>query len=494
MEISPLPVREKESLEKTAEIRDALERINDAFLAVNKNWKITYINDKAAQLAGCLAKDALGKNLLDVFSESFVSDFPKLVDTAMTTQERQFQEDYFPLHQIWLESHIYPSPTGLSIYFRDITARKKNEEKLAESENRLRTIIQAEPECIKLLGPNCELLEMNPAGLAMIEADNFEQVRGKSVLGLVDPKYQEAFAKCVQDVYNGASGVMEFEIIGLKGSRRWIETHAAPLRNGGQKIISFLSVSRDITGKKEVEQELKKQFDDIQKTNFELDRFVYSVSHDLRAPLTTILGLINVAEREDIPASQHKYLRLIRDSVNRLDGFIKDILDYSKNARGEAIIDKIDFKELVAEAQNRLQPIAESNLSVHVDINEDVPFFSDKTRVEIILNNLFSNAIKFQDHKKESRQISINAKISPDKVSIQFSDNGIGIEAKHVDKIFDMFYRASEKAKGSGLGLYIVKETLVKLGGTINVRSEFGVSTIFDLEIPNLRPVSDVIT
>src|SRR5688572_11419022 len=233
MKISPLPVSEQESLEKATEIRDALERINDAFLAVNKNWKITYINDKAAQLASCLAKDALGKDLLDVFPESFVSDFPKLVERAMATQEGQYQEDYFLSQQVWLESHLYPSPTGLSIYFRDITTRKKNEEKLAESENRLRTIIQAEPECIKLLGPNCELLEMNPAGLAMIEAEHMDQVKGKSVLGLVDPKYREAFVKCVQNVFNGASEVMEFEIIGLKGSHRWIESHAAPLRNGG---------------------------------------------------------------------------------------------------------------------------------------------------------------------------------------------------------------------------------------------------------------------
>jgi PAS domain S-box-containing protein len=487
MEISRLPVREQESLEKTAEIKDVLERINDAFLAVNKNWKITYINDKAAQLAGSQAKDALGKNLFDVFPKSFVADFPKLVETAMVTQERQYQEDYFQAPQVWLESHVYPSPTGLSIYFRDITTRKKNEEKLVESENRLRTIIQAEPECIKLLGPNCELLEMNPAGLAMIEAENFDQVKGKSVLGLVNPKYRDAFKQCVQDVFHGVSGVMEFEITGLKGSPRWIETHAAPLRNGDDKIIAFLSVSRNITGKKQVEQAMNKQFDDIQKTNFELDRFVYSVSHDLRAPLTTILGLINVAETEDISVPQQKYLGLIRDSVNRLDGFIKDILDYSKNARGETIIDQINFKEMVADVQQRLQPITESGLAVQVDINDDLPFYSDKTRVEIILNNLFSNAIKFRDPKKELSQISIRAKISTHAASIKFSDNGIGIEEKHVNKIFDMFYRATEKAKGSGLGLYIVKETLAKLGGTISVRSEFGVSTTFEMEIPNLK-------
>ena len=126
-------------------------------------------------------------------------------------------------------------------------------------------------------------------------------------------------------------------------------------------------------------------------------------------------------------------------------------------------------------------------LEASVEINDKVAFNSDRLRVGIILNNLFSNSIKYQDYGKKSSVVSIHIVTSPEHAWIRFSDNGIGIEEKHLSKIFDMFYRASENAKGSGLGLYIAKETVTRLGGTINVKSEFGVSTTFEIIIPNSK-------
>jgi len=141
--------------------------------------------------------------------------------------------------------------------FQDIDERKKSEIKLAESENRFRTILEAEPECIKLLGPNGELLMMNPAGLAMIEADNQEQVIGKSMLGILLPEHRSAFSDLTKNVFKGDSRKLEFEIEGLKGTRRWLETHAVPLKNQQGHIISLLGVTRDITERKKAEEEIK---------------------------------------------------------------------------------------------------------------------------------------------------------------------------------------------------------------------------------------------
>jgi PAS domain S-box-containing protein len=590
-----------------SEILDILERISDAFLAVSNDWRITYINQKALTITNRKSEEVIGKNLWSVFPEDFLSDFASLAKKALATQQHQHHEAYFQPYNRWFESHIYPSATGLSIYLNDITARKKTEIKLSESERRLHTIIQVEPECVKILGANCELLEMNPAGLAMIEADNLDQVRGHSVLRLVSPRYRDSFEKLTRDVFEGISGVMEFEMISLKGTQRWIETHAVPLRNDEEKVISLLGVSRDVTDRKiaekryrdifdniltgiyqttpegkfitanpamarmfgyaspeelidsvndisseiyanpgdrteiqsllekhgqihgrelkvlkrnrevmwvrinnravkdhlgntlyfegtleditqskRAERKLQKQFKELQKTNHELDRFVYSTSHDLRAPLASILGLINIAELEQIPETQRSYLQMIRSNINRLDGFIKDILDYSKNSRSDVKISKVNFKFIIDDLRQRLKLTA-SNLQIDTQIDDDVPFYSDQNRTEIILNNLFSNAVKFQDTMKEASFISIRVRVSPETATITFSDNGIGIESKYVEKVFDMFFRATEKAKGSGLGLYIVKEAVAKLGGTIELQSEFGVSTTFEVRIPNLR-------
>ncbi|MEO8415264.1 MAG: PAS domain S-box protein [Ginsengibacter sp.] len=138
----------------------------------------------------------------------------------------------------------------------DITDRRQAELNLVESENHLRTIIQSEPECIKLLNKNNEVLEMNPAGLAMIEADNIEQVIGNSFLKFIKPKYINAFEKLTRDVFNDVTGKLAFEITGFKGKSRWLETHSVPMKNVDGEVMSLLGIARDITESKEAEKAL----------------------------------------------------------------------------------------------------------------------------------------------------------------------------------------------------------------------------------------------
>jgi PAS domain S-box-containing protein len=140
---------------------------------------------------------------------------------------------------------------------RDITERKRGEQALARSEGRLRQIIEAEPECVKVLGANGSLVEMNPAGLAMIEADSLEQVRGRSVYRYIAPGHREAFIALTEKVLRGGSGTLEFELIGLKGTRRWLDTHAVPLRDAGGGASGLLAITRDITERKRAEAALK---------------------------------------------------------------------------------------------------------------------------------------------------------------------------------------------------------------------------------------------
>jgi PAS domain S-box-containing protein len=593
--------------DRNPEILEILERISDAFVAVSSDWKITYINKKARHVTNFRTEEVVGKDLWTVFPASVFANFPALAKEAAASQTPRHHEDYIATFDRWIEAHIYPSETGLSIYFNDITERKRTQLKLSESERRLHTIIQVEPECVKILGSAFELLEMNPAGLAMIEADNLEQVLGKSVLGLVSPDHREDFEMFVRNVFAGNPGVMEFEMMSLKGSIRWIETHAVPLRNEEGIVTSFLGVSRDVTDRKiaekkyrdifnniltgvyqarpdgklitanpamakmlgygspselidsvndifllmyaaskdsehiknllerrervqgmdlkmltrngekiwvkantvmvrdvngellhiegtledvtankRAERKLKKQFKILQKTNHELDRFVYSASHDLRAPLASILGLINISRREQISEAQSQYLKMMEASVHRLDGFIRKILDYSKNARTDITIDPIDFKAIIDEAYERVKLI-EPKLHLTLAIEGKGVIYSDKNRIGIIIDNLLSNAIKFQDPTKDSSRINITIHLTDERAAITFSDNGIGIEEKYLPKVFDMFFRATEKGMGSGLGLYIVKETLRKLKGTISVRSVFTSFTIFELFIPNLE-------
>lgn len=142
-------------------------------------------------------------------------------------------------------------------YAEDITERKMVEIELAESENRLKTILQNEPECVKLMDEEGCLLDMNPAGLAMIEADNFDMVRGAKVINIINEPYRAAYTQLIEDVFKGKDVQAEFTITGLKGTRRWLETHAVPFRNADGKIISLLAVTRDITKRKMAEENEK---------------------------------------------------------------------------------------------------------------------------------------------------------------------------------------------------------------------------------------------
>ncbi|MCF0059997.1 hybrid sensor histidine kinase/response regulator [Dyadobacter chenwenxiniae] len=235
-------------------------------------------------------------------------------------------------------------------------------------------------------------------------------------------------------------------------------------------------------------EDLKERNLELQKANEELDKFVYSASHDLRAPLMSVLGIVNLALLEDDVKSQNEYLELIRQSVKKLDTFIINIIDYYKNARGIPVVTDISFKELVTEAQETIQYLPEyGNLKMTTDIDQEGVFQSDVMKLRIIFNNLINNAIKFQDKSKPHQFVHLTIKSTPKQAKIIVEDNGHGIKESDQDKIFRMFYRAGATNSGSGIGLYIVHEAIAKLGGAITVSSKVGEGSIFEVNIPSIH-------
>lgn len=245
--------------------------------------------------------------------------------------------------------------------------------------------------------------------------------------------------------------------------------------------------------RKKAEQALRKQNEELVKINKELDSFVYSVSHNLRAPLMSVLGLIRLAGSEinrptngTTPSVLPEYFSMIEHSINKLDDTLKEILDYSRNARSEIRMEQVNLRTLIEDGFERLKFHEGSDqIQKIIHIDEQVPLYSDPYRLTIVLNNLISNAIKYRDANKERPFIRIDARISNSTAQITFSDNGIGIAQELQSKIFDMFFRATERSEGAGLGLYIVKETIEKLGGNITMQSELGTGTEFTIGIPN---------
>lgn len=246
--------------------------------------------------------------------------------------------------------------------------------------------------------------------------------------------------------------------------------------------------------RKKAEYTLRRQNEELIKINKELDSFVYSVSHNLRAPLMSVLGLVNLAQLENRNADQSmsNYFNMMQQSIHKLDETLKEILDYSRNARSALHVSPVDIRKTIEDSFERMKYMEGSDqIRKSIHIRNNAPFYSDSYRLSVILNNLVSNAIKYKDPAKGECVLAVTADITPSRLELVVSDNGIGIPRIHVPRIFEMFFRATEKGDGAGLGLYIVRETVEKLEGAVTVQSKNGDGTTFFITLPNMKMTED---
>jgi signal transduction histidine kinase len=222
---------------------------------------------------------------------------------------------------------------------------------------------------------------------------------------------------------------------------------------------------------------------ELQKVNEALDRFVYSVSHDLRSPLSSILGLINLAHLTKDPNELVQIIKMIQGRVLAQDNFIREIIDYSRNARTETVVEPLKLKKQVEEVIDILKFDGQADkIEFRIKIPDECTIVTDKIRLTVILSNLIGNAIKYHDLTKTNPFIEI--RFQEDITSVHVEDNGSGVMPQHQQKIFNMFYRGSDRVTGSGLGLFITREAVAKLGGTISLKSVYGEGSTFTVTFP----------
>jgi PAS domain S-box-containing protein len=257
-----------------------------------------------------------------------------------------------------------------------------------------------------------------------------------------------------------------------------------PDKHGNPKSVVGSII--DISDRKHAEEQIVHQNELLAKANEELDRFVYSASHDLRAPLSSLLGLITIAERTESNDEIMKCLTMMRDRINTMDGFIREITDYSRNSRLEISLEAVPIHAFVKGIIENLKYIEGADkIEIKNEIPIDLLVTTDMARLRVVISNLLANAFRYHDLTKSNPFIKIKTTNTQGMFRLSIQDNGQGISADHQTKIFNMFYRASEISDGSGLGLYIVRETLEKLSGAIEVQSDLGKGSTFTVTLPN---------
>lgn len=233
-------------------------------------------------------------------------------------------------------------------------------------------------------------------------------------------------------------------------------------------------------------QALKQKNQDLEKALGELEKFVYSASHDLRAPLVSILGVVKVARAENIGGTSGEYFAMIEKSVKRLDGFVQNIISYYQNRKQGEVLADINLEILLDEVIEHYRYFdGAEKIDIQKITSQSKPVRLDELRLKMILNNLISNAIKYADLSKTQPFLKLSMEANEMVVRLVVEDNGQGINREDQKKVFDMFFRSTDSKLGSGIGLYIVKEAAEKMGGKIQLTSELGQGTKFEIELPN---------
>ena len=218
----------------------------------------------------------------------------------------------------------------------------------------------------------------------------------------------------------------------------------------------------------------------------ELDKFAYSVTHDMRNPLLSILGAVELSREIDDITEIKEMLHLIKESVGNLDAYIQNIHDYYNVNRGQLQISEIDFNNIVEEQLETHRLTAKvKQVNVNTRIVQNEAFRGDAMSMKIILNNLLSNAIKYQRKDRHDKNVELDITVDSGELTMKVKDNGIGISGNHIGDIFNMFFRATSQDVGSGFGLYNVKDALLKLNGEIKVDSVVNEGTTFTVKIRN---------
>jgi PAS domain S-box-containing protein len=454
--------------------------------------KITYIN--RPHIFGYESTEMLGPEVWEDIvhpddTERVVAHWSKFlsrnnnkvgaIEYQIRTKEGEYE--WVNNRHLIVERNEQKEPLKVLLNITVITERKQAEEALKESESKLTALIENTSDLVWSIDKSYLLTASNSAFRKLIETNYGVKItNGDKLIEKITAIEKDGWLELHKSALKGKRVTAEFSWVSDSKENLFYEITYNPIHDLNEEVTGVSVFARDITQRKLNEAV-------IIQTNFELDSFVYRASHDLRAPLRSILGLAAIIKTEANEKEKERYLGLIEKSAHKLDNFINDLINFSRNSRMSLEIEEVDFHALLNEAREHLRFMEDADrVSLNENIQLKAPFYSDSKRIFIFLNNLLSNSIKYQSYSKDRNpQIEMRIECDKDKAILVLEDNGIGIQEEYLPKIFDMFFRASEKSFGSGLGLYIVKQSIEKLGGTISVSSKPNRGTRFEIQLPN---------
>jgi PAS domain S-box-containing protein len=505
-------MRARETLE------NILQSLSSGLLVVNAAGEITYWNRWMEERTGIAWADAINRRAEETFPWLFRSGFGQARAEVLSGRLEAYESLPLGLDtprgrvSVTVRAVPYRSAdgaiAGTIVRIEDVTERLRLRADLAHSESRYKNLVQSAKDCIHVLDPSGRFLELNASGLVFFEVPVPSAIIGKRYDEIVDAESQAAVLAALERARSGASAEFEYSFTRPSGCRILCSSVLTPVRDARGRIHSLLGISRDITDRKRLEDELREKnsrlvhaFERLERLAALKDEFLSNVSHELRTPLTSIRSyaeiLLNYPDEE--PTVQREFLGIINEECQRLTNLLNDVLDLSKIEAGEMAwhVAPHGVGDFILPAVEVSRAIAlGAEVAIETTIPEGLPTVRvDEDRFQQVVLNILSNAIR---HSPKGGTVRVTAqRVSAEgggaqagaggAILIQIADEVTGIAPEDLPHLFDKYFQtkaATRRRGGTGLGLAISREIVEAFGGKIWAESEPGRGSVFRFTIP----------
>ncbi|ELY29955.1 PAS/PAC sensor signal transduction histidine kinase [Natrialba magadii ATCC 43099] len=480
--------RRNREQELETELQRVFNRVSDALYAVDNEFRFTLVNDRAEELLGYPEADLLGESLWDVFPSA--AEIDDVWDAFHTARDEQIPTDYelyYPRLGFWVEANLYPSETGISVYFRDVSERKQREQALEESKQRYRTIAEYFPNgVVALFDHDLEYTLAAGQGFEKIDEEPSE-IEGASFENTWTPETRDTLEPVLRSALEGDEQSVEF----WHDDREWM-LYAVPVTDSEGTVFAGMTMAHDITERKENQRKLEETVAQLEESNKRLEQFAYAASHDLQEPLRMVSSYLQLIERRYSDAFDEdgeEFLEYAVDGAERMRRMIDGLLAYSRvETRGDPL-EPIDLDDVFANVREDLQlQIAETNAEITVADDGLPRVRGDANQLRQVFQNLLENALEYSGDDRPRIHVDAESRFRDRRREwvISVHDEGIGIESSDQDRVFEVFERLHnpEDHPGTGIGLALCERIVERHGGEMWIESEPGAWTTVSFTVP----------